>query len=301
LMGSLLTGVLFGAGGPTAAQPPAPQPVPSRPAPPAPEETLLKYADFLRTESQAHREFLESYYSVTAAAFASIGIAFGALLTWLNWRTKQEIRAQVQEQYRQHAQALVEERVRHFEALMTDARTDFERFVAETRSSVDMRLRGVNKVLLDLSAQPTATSSPPGSVDTAALVERRVLWVDDVPENNDYPRQILEEAGVKFVLATTTDDALRVLQERRPDLIISDMGRHGDQTAGIKLLRELKRRGNTVPVIIYSNARGVREHGRDAIELGAAAIPTGPTDLLRSVHRLLRAENGGSAGNEKPS
>ncbi len=36
-----------------------------------------------------------------------------------------------------------------------------------------------------------------------------VLWVDDNPNNNSYERQALEALGVSFVLAISTDEALK--------------------------------------------------------------------------------------------
>lgn len=55
-----------------------------------------------------------------------------------------------------------------------------------------------------------------------------VLWVDDRPNNNIYERQALEALGVNFVLATSTDEALKKIVRQRFDAIISDMGRPPD-------------------------------------------------------------------------
>ena len=42
-----------------------------------------------------------------------------------------------------------------------------------------------------------------------------VLWVDDNPNNNSYERQALEALGVSFVLAISTDEALKKISRQR--------------------------------------------------------------------------------------
>ena len=39
-----------------------------------------------------------------------------------------------------------------------------------------------------------------------------VLWVDDRPDNNRFERQALEALGIRFALATSTEDALEKTQ-----------------------------------------------------------------------------------------
>jgi PleD family two-component response regulator len=46
-----------------------------------------------------------------------------------------------------------------------------------------------------------------------------VLWVDDNPNNNSYERQALEALGVSFVLAISTDEALKKISRQRFDAI----------------------------------------------------------------------------------
>jgi CheY-like chemotaxis protein len=72
----------------------------------------------------------------------------------------------------------------------------------------------------------------------------QVLWVDDRPNNNNYERHALEALGIKFVISTSTDDALSKLKLQHFDTIISDMGRPPDAQAGYTLLDELRSSGN---------------------------------------------------------
>lgn len=42
--------------------------------------------------------------------------------------------------------------------------------------------------------------------------EKRILWVDDRPENNVYERNILEKYGLVFSLALSTQQALHYME-----------------------------------------------------------------------------------------
>lgn len=115
-----------------------------------------------------------------------------------------------------------------------------------------------------------------------------VLWVDDHPENNAYERQALEALGIRFMIATSTDDALMQIQEHAPDLIISDMGRPPDSRAGYTLLDELRRHRDDVPVVIYASSRDP-EHVREAKAHGALGCTNSPQELIGLVTQGLRA------------
>ena len=248
------------------------------------DEVLFKYLEFLRAESKEHREFLERYYSLTAAGLGAVALIFGALLTWLNWKTKEEIRKQVEEQYRSHAQGLVEEKIRQF-----------DKYLSETQARFDQQFKEINKVLLDLSARGTSTTST-FVPDIGKLSGKRILWVDDFPQNNEYPRRILEEAGVQFDLARSTEQGLALAKGGSYNLIISDMARGKNHTAGLDLLRELRSLATAVPVIIYASARAVEQTREQAKALGAREVITGSSLLLQTVHRLLGAARNNDGG-----
>ena len=41
-------------------------------------------------------------------------------------------------------------------------------------------------------------------------VKKEILWVDDRPENNTYERNTLEQYGLAFTLALSTEQALKI-------------------------------------------------------------------------------------------
>jgi len=109
-----------------------------------------------------------------------------------------------------------------------------------------------------------------------------VLWVDDNPNNNSYERQALEALGVSFVLARSTDEALKKIARQRFDAIISDMGRPPDSRAGYTLLDKLRSSGDQTPFIIYAGSRNP-EHVAESRDHGAIGCTNNANELFEMV------------------
>lgn len=113
-----------------------------------------------------------------------------------------------------------------------------------------------------------------------------VLWVDDNPNNNSYERQALEALGVSFVLAISTDEALKKISRQRFDAIISDMGRPPDSRAGYTLLDKLRSNGDQTPFIIYASSREP-EHVAESRRHGAIGCTNNANELFEMVLSAL--------------
>jgi CheY-like chemotaxis protein len=113
-----------------------------------------------------------------------------------------------------------------------------------------------------------------------------VLWVDDNPNNNSYERQALEALGVSFVLAISTDEALKKISRQRFDAIISDMGRPPDSRAGYTLLDKLRANGDQTPFIIYASSRDP-EHVAESRRHGAIGCTNNANELFEMVLSAL--------------
>jgi CheY-like chemotaxis protein len=113
---------------------------------------------------------------------------------------------------------------------------------------------------------------------------KQVLWVDDRPDNNFYEREALKRYGLEFRLATSTDEALRILSSAKFDVIISDMGRPPDPRAGYTLLEAVRSKGNNTPYFIYTGSRA-----RDAERRGAQGSTNRPDELIRMVLSIIGA------------
>jgi CheY-like chemotaxis protein len=115
---------------------------------------------------------------------------------------------------------------------------------------------------------------------------RRVLWVDDRPENNVYERQAFQAIGIEFTLALSTQDALARIAQEKYAAIISDMGRKEGPREGYVLLDELRRSGDRTPFFIYAGSRAP-EHRQETVEHGGQGCTNNPQELFQMVTRAV--------------
>lgn len=111
---------------------------------------------------------------------------------------------------------------------------------------------------------------------------RYILWVDDNPNNNVYERIALEQLGWKFVLATSTKEALLHINQRDYAAIISDMSRMEGTDEGYVLLRQLRNKNISTPYIIYTSSATLSER-HEAICRGAMALTDNMEELINMV------------------
>jgi len=119
-----------------------------------------------------------------------------------------------------------------------------------------------------------------------SITTRQVLWVDDYPFNNLYERRFLESLGIKFVISTSTEDALGKIEQDNYHAIISDMSRPPDGQAGYTLLKRIQELGVDIPFIIYSSSNDPK-HKKEAREKGAFGNTASPYELYQVVLNAL--------------
>jgi two-component system KDP operon response regulator KdpE len=124
-----------------------------------------------------------------------------------------------------------------------------------------------------------------------------VLVVDDEPQIRRALATNLRARGYQVVLAGTGTDALQLAAERRPDVVILDLGL--PDIDGIEVVHGL--RGWTdVPILILS----VREGERDkvaALDAGADDYVTKPFGMDELLARLRAALRRHAPGDEEPT
>ena len=126
---------------------------------------------------------------------------------------------------------------------------------------------------------------------------KTVLVVEDEPQIAQITRDYLEHAG--FAVITTGDgvDALTLARERRPDLVVLDLGR--PRLDGADVARRLRRESD-IPIIMLT-AR-VEESDRLAgLDLGAddyVTKPFSPRELVARVRAVLRRVEHSAAGGD---
>lgn len=84
--------------------------------------------------------------------------------------------------------------------------------------------------------------------------KKAVLWVDDRPENNVFERNALEQYGIEFTLALSTQQALNCMKHDKFSLVISDMARKEGSQEGYALLESVRKIDEKIPYIIFSSA-----------------------------------------------
>lgn len=135
-----------------------------------------------------------------------------------------------------------------------------------------------------IAAAVRATSS--NSNISSKLSQKRILWVDDRPENNVYERKAFEAVGLTFSLALSTSQALELLDENQFSAIISDMGRLEGLTEGYVLLESIEKKGIKTPFFIYAGSN-LPEHKKEAIKRGAQGSTNNAQELFVSVTKAI--------------
>ena len=115
----------------------------------------------------------------------------------------------------------------------------------------------------------------------------RILAVDDEPHALRYVRDTLVKSGYEPVLTGEPEEALRLMAEERPELVLLDLMLPG--TDGIELMRQMLEIAD-VPVIFLS-AYGREEQVARAFDLGASDYvvkPFSATELSARIRAALR-------------
>jgi DNA-binding response OmpR family regulator len=120
----------------------------------------------------------------------------------------------------------------------------------------------------------------------------RLLVVEDDQSLREGLRRVLERAGYTVESAVRGIDALRVIRESPPDLVILDLMLPG--LDGSYVLEQARREGFTAPVIVVS-ARSSIEQKVQSLAAGADDYVTKPFDLEELIARIaaqLRRRHG---------
>jgi two-component system KDP operon response regulator KdpE len=112
-----------------------------------------------------------------------------------------------------------------------------------------------------------------------------ILFVDDEVGLHRAIARSAAEVGIEVVHAMTALDGVRLAMERRPDLIVLDMGM--PDLDGIQVLTRLKAAPKTasIPVVIYS-AHNDHDQRIEAFQIGAEDYFEKPFDLDMLMRRI---------------
>jgi two-component system KDP operon response regulator KdpE len=116
----------------------------------------------------------------------------------------------------------------------------------------------------------------------------KVLVVDDEPPIRKLLRMGLSAHGYEILEAPSGQVSLELLDQRKPDLVILDLGLPDIQ--GLDLLRMIRSRNESVPIVVLSS-RGDEAGKVQALDLGAddyVTKPFGMDELLARMRAALR-------------
>ncbi|AFL87747.1 response regulator with CheY-like receiver, AAA-type ATPase, and DNA-binding domains [Terriglobus roseus DSM 18391] len=119
------------------------------------------------------------------------------------------------------------------------------------------------------------------------LAESTILVVDDEPILRLTFSLVLKQTGATVHVAEDGINALDVLERERVDVILSD--KQMPQMDGIAMIRTLRERGNTAPVVLFVN--GVAsESPAEMDRLGVTETvtkPLHPAELVKILARVV--------------
>jgi CheY-like chemotaxis protein len=185
--------------------------------------------------------------------------------------------------------------VRQLEKIIAGA-VSLVRAGEERGSPVDQQTGSLEATALDAAGRVLRAADAASQIgdEPGDIWRRRILWVDDRPDNNTYERQVFESLGLTFDLALSTNEALERLSSSRYGAIISDMGRREGPREGYRLLDAVRASDTITPFFIYAGSNAP-EHKREAAEHGAQGSTNRADELVDMVTQAFSSNDTKSA------
>lgn len=124
-------------------------------------------------------------------------------------------------------------------------------------------------------------------------VKKKLLIVDDQFGIRVLLNEVFEKDGYETLQASNGKQALKLVTEEHPDLILLDMKIPGMD--GLEILREIKKMDNVTSDVIMMTAYGELEMINEAMQLGALTHFAKPFDIdevREEVKNYLAAKQG---------
>jgi signal transduction histidine kinase/CheY-like chemotaxis protein len=135
-----------------------------------------------------------------------------------------------------------------------------------------------------------------------SLAGVHVLVVDDEPDARGLIAHVLRQCGAEVSLASAAEEAIAALQERRPDVLLSDIGMPGED--GYSLIRRVRSLPDAqlahTPAIALTAFARVEDRARalrEGFQLHVSK-PVEPAALANAVAELARDKRDAAAAND---
>jgi len=129
------------------------------------------------------------------------------------------------------------------------------------------------------------------------MTKQRILIVDDDPDFVEATKVVLESKSYKVVVASNAKEALQVLKEETPDLIILDVIM-GTADEGFDICREIKAdpKYKHIPILMLTAVKrkagfDFKPEAGDEVWLPVEDYidkPVAPSELLARIEKLLK-------------
>ncbi len=153
--------------------------------------------------------------------------------------------------------------------------TGFKAFGIEAsfvREGIESAARSAHKIGVQ------ASSSLMNRLSRYQKKSLRVLWVDDNPDTVMYESGVLQNLGMLVEFAKTSSNAMDRLGREKFQLVISDIHRGNENTAGLEFLQQVQSQ-MPVPMIFYVSTMDPAK----GIPPGAFGITDDPNELIHLV------------------
>src|SRR5262249_6386071 len=134
--------------------------------------------------------------------------------------------------------------------------------------------------------------SPDLSLSQDELNGQKILVVDDEPDSLTLIKTIFEQCGATVKTATSADEALEILKEWTPSILVSDIGMPGRD--GIDLIRYIRSldeaKGGKIPAVALTAFARVEDRMK-ALAAGYqmhVPKPVEPSELITIVSNLTK-------------
>jgi PAS domain S-box-containing protein len=149
------------------------------------------------------------------------------------------------------------------------------------------------------TAKPTSRNAPklpstqPKQTPGSELPGLHILLVEDMPDARELFKTMVERAGAQVVAVSSVEEALRAMEDRVPDVLVSDISLPVED--GYTLLAKVRalppQRGGHVPAIAMTANVSERDRKRALASgfQGYIAKPVDRSALLSMIHQVARA------------
>ncbi len=141
------------------------------------------------------------------------------------------------------------------------------------------------------STPPLRVTPSPPLGPHPELAGVKVLVVDDEPDARELLAELLSACQVETETAGTVEEAMRIIQEKQPDIVVSDIGMPGED--GYDLIRKLRglpaSRGGKTPAVALTAYARIEDRTKALIAGFNMHVPkpVEPTELLSVLTSLM--------------